>query len=184
MKWARKYGQCISCGTVEKQHMAKGLCVYCYAKQYNSDPKNIEKIKLRKYAHYLRKQKPIAKEKRNLRFFDGKWDLVLARDKKCCICGREEGLVVHHIDCNGRNVKTPNNDLANLQTLCRGCHCKVHTDLLHKANREKLSLKWAKNYERCIDCGTTERKHNARGLCHLCYNRRKNKRNSLNSKET
>lgn len=28
---------------------------------------------------------------------------------------------------------------------------------------------WAKNYDKCIECGTTERKHKAKGLCARCY---------------
>jgi hypothetical protein len=30
-------------------------------------------------------------------------------------------------------------------------------------------MAWSKNYEHCIDCGTTERAHMARGLCSACY---------------
>lgn len=32
-------------------------------------------------------------------------------------------------------------------------------------------MSWARNYDACIDCGTTEKKHNGRGRCPACYNR-------------
>lgn len=41
----------------------------------------------------------------------------------------------------------------------------------------KVMKKWARQYECCINCGTTDRKHCGLGLCELCYSRklRKNK---------
>jgi uncharacterized Zn finger protein (UPF0148 family) len=32
---------------------------------------------------------------------------------------------------------------------------------------------WSRKYERCRECGTTERKHSGKGYCYRCYNRRK-----------
>jgi len=31
--------------------------------------------------------------------------------------------------------------------------------------------KWANRYEKCIICGKTNRKHEAKGKCSLCYNK-------------
>ena len=45
---------------------------------------------------------------------------------KCTLCESPNDLVVHHKDGNGRGKQNPNNDLANLETLCRSCHMKVH----------------------------------------------------------
>lgn len=39
----------------------------------------------------------------------------------CEICGSDRNVDVHHIDGNPRN-----NDLSNLQRLCRSCHIKAH----------------------------------------------------------
>ena len=30
---------------------------------------------------------------------------------------------------------------------------------------------WAKKYDRCVECGTTDRKHEGHGLCYNCYHR-------------
>lgn len=34
-----------------------------------------------------------------------------------------------------------------------------------------LNKKWSRKYDECINCGSTEKKHYARGLCQTCYNR-------------
>ena len=48
----------------------------------------------------------------------------------CDFCGTTEDLCIHHIDNAGRaNIKKglkPNNNLENLQVLCRGCHTSLH----------------------------------------------------------
>lgn len=36
---------------------------------------------------------------------------------------------------------------------------------------------WSRKYERCQECGTTERQHYGKGLCYQCYNRAKYKQN-------
>ncbi len=51
---------------------------------------------------------------------------VLARDECCTKCGRKTGLVVHHMVPWD---KTHDNSLANLTTLCRGCHRRHHINL-------------------------------------------------------
>jgi len=48
---------------------------------------------------------------------------IKARDKGCRICGKQNLLVVHHIDWNKKH-STPDN----LITLCRKHHYKVHRD--------------------------------------------------------
>lgn len=59
---------------------------------------------------------------------------ALDRDNHTCqLCGRTKNLVVHHIDCSGNldNYKPANNNLSNLQTLCKKCHPVKHkADLL------------------------------------------------------
>lgn len=32
-------------------------------------------------------------------------------------------------------------------------------------------MSWSQKHDACIDCGTTEKRHRARGLCHRCYTR-------------
>lgn len=59
--------------------------------------------------------------------------LKLSLEQKCTICGTIEKLIVHHIDGNFRN-----NELSNIQIVCRGCHNKIH--------KKGIPLKkWGKN---------------------------------------
>ncbi len=54
---------------------------------------------------------------------------------------------------------------------------KVHDEYLNYGNTEKqyspnnVSLGWAKesNYNKCRECGTTEKKHVGKGYCNTCY---------------
>lgn len=32
-----------------------------------------------------------------------------------------------------------------------------------------MSKRWARNFDRCVRCGTTDRRHEARGYCLRCY---------------
>jgi predicted nucleic acid-binding Zn ribbon protein len=58
--------------------------------------------------------------------FGGNRELVLERDgHKCVMCGREDGLNVHHKDESGQSEK-PNNEPDNLETLCNSCHSQTH----------------------------------------------------------
>lgn len=51
-------------------------------------------------------------------------------NKKCDICGSSYDLTIHHIDGNGRHKwergLPENNDIDNLQILCRRCHGSIH----------------------------------------------------------
>jgi len=75
--------------------------------------------------------------------------------KRCAICGTKKNLQVHHKDQNRKN-----NKLFNLMILCSKCHGKVH----------QLINGWSKDYDACIICHRTDRKHNAHGICMICYN--------------
>jgi len=72
-------------------------------------------------------------------------------------------------------------------SLCKcGCGFKVvgSNKYIHGHNRRGLASytsgsKWSMNYTRCVKCGTTEEKHDGKGLCNKCYkkylyNKRKN----------
>lgn len=51
-------------------------------------------------------------------------------NRKCSVCGSVDYLAIHHIDGKGRNYANkglePNNNIDNLQLICRVCHGKVH----------------------------------------------------------
>lgn len=166
--WSKTVSACVNCNTTKNRHMAKGLCNYCYLKEHHSRPENIEKIKKQKEKHYLDKQKPLAKSKRESRYFDGKRQLVLDRDdNKCRKCG-DIGSIIHHIDGNGRGSKSPNNDMNNLITLCRACHIDEHRHELLDSRFIPGRDGWARNYDCCVLCSKTDSEHNSKGRCARC----------------
>ena len=66
--------------------------------------------------------------------FGGNKYKVLERDNNQCVdCGKDNprALVIHHIDFSGQ-TNSPNNEMDNLETLCRSCHIKKHTHVLNK----------------------------------------------------
>ena len=89
------------------------------------------------------------------RFYNPIRQAVLERDGyKCQLCGKQKKLLVHHIDNNGfklvhikgyslSTLKTMNNELDNLITLCIGCHLSLHVKAAAKSRvrmekREKI----------------------------------------------
>ncbi|HEX5501125.1 MAG TPA: HNH endonuclease [Thermomicrobiales bacterium] len=68
---------------------------------------------------------------------------------------------VHH-----RNRQRDDNRPENLQLVDRREHRRLHWE-------EIRGRQWALKYTACKLCGTTDRKHVARGLCALCYGRTK-----------
>lgn len=69
-------------------------------------------------------------------------------NRKCELCGNENDLTIHHIDGQGRHNAEKglpvNNDIFNLQILCRSCHGRLHA-LKHWEN--KVLKKGGKNNE-------------------------------------
>lgn len=63
---------------------------------------------------------------------------------------------VHHI-----NSIRDDNRPENLVILSHADHMRIH----HTLSR------WSTNYDSCVECGTTERRHRGFGLCRRCYAR-------------
>jgi len=61
------------------------------------------------------------KSKRDNISQEKKEDILRKFNSKCAICGKEEGLHIHHKDSNPKN-----NQLDNLIVLCGVCHKKIH----------------------------------------------------------
>jgi len=170
--WAKDYNLCVSCGTTNFKHVAKGLCSSCYMKIYNHDIINVPRIKQKKLEWYLRQPKENAKARREKAHFDGMREPVLTRDgRKCTQCGenRESKLVVHHVDGNGRGSENPNNEISNLVTLCKKCHLLIHKPEIDKFKFRVGVNGWSRSYACCIKCGTTSIRYNGRGMCSNCY---------------
>ena len=180
MVWSRQFECCVVCGTNDLPFMARGMCNPCYQRQYYQN--NTDQVKegkrrcyLRRYEHYRQMRAKV----RDLTHFDGQRDEALARDGHCCVvCASNSDLVVHHIDCSGRGATEHNNDLSNLQTLCKSCHLAAHRDQYMQIKRSKMkpqldpSGRWNRRYDNCVACGTVYSKHAARGLCLACYQKR------------
>ncbi len=67
---------------------------------------------------------------------------------------------VHHI--NGNKL---DNSPENLELTTGSNHRKLHAIL-------RRNGQWTKDYKCCLICHTAERKHNAHGLCTICYSRK------------
>lgn len=177
MEWARNYKSCIKCGTSSIPYVAKGLCTQCYSKGYRSIQANKEKARktsLEWYYLNIDHSRSLNRKNRDRTYFANNRIATLERDKYQCICcGSTKKLTVHHSDGNSKYAGKPgNNGLSNLITLCRSCHLKHHHSGVLKARSKKYAERWARNYNCCIECGTTKRKHNSHGLCVNCYARK------------
>lgn len=159
--WSTQYIECVQCHSTKYKYMAKGLCQSCYLREYRNDPKNKDRIKAQKDNWYRKKDRRLEKKlHREQVYFNGQREAALTRDNfRCCICSGIDQLVVHHKDYQGRNSKTPNNDLNNLITLCRACHAREHG----------TNKYWARHWKQCRLCNTTKHKHQAKGYCTRCY---------------
>ena len=143
--WARKHESCRVCGTSERKHYGGGLCTRCYNNaKYQANPEPQKARSTQYYAQhgeekrayqsaYFRENKAachlqmrLAREEKH---FGGKRDQILQRDGYRCRhgdCVETQTLVVHHIDGSGQ-AGVPNNEDANLVTVCRACHVRIHT---------------------------------------------------------
>lgn len=177
--WAKKHDRCINCGETSRKHMAKGLCTRCYSHQYAHNPQTAERVKEQKRKCYFRSGGFMrAKKEREKRWFEGKREIILARDKyRCAKCRRYKPgqLVVHHKDGNGRGKIDPNNDDSNLVTLCRACHINLHRSQMKRKKPKPKLNRWARKHDCCVGCGKTSIKHVGFGLCRTCYAREKRK---------
>lgn len=173
-RWSRNRSCCAECGTSDVKHMARGLCKVCYLSKYRADnPEPIAKAKGRWYRKFVKgtDRNKIAREQRN---YAGRRGAILERDGfKCVRCGSEKSLIVHHRDRKGRDVKVPNNDDGNLETLCRVCHIAEHREELqsiraaNKFRHPKLG-RWSRLWDACRRCKSTRLPHSAKGYCRSC----------------
>lgn len=206
--WSRNHNCCVVCSGVDSPHMAGGRCSKCYQAIYRSLHK--EQMAESKRRWYKRHMTPeLMRSIREERHFGSNRTLALERDGfKCqlCECRDLKKLVVHHKDGHGRSTDAPNNDLDNLQTLCRKHHIKVHLAELQLAKKGLLVIPdkmrkgsyrqrpisgWSRLYAHCVVCEKSDSPHKGRGWCNRCAQRKdlhhlyeQSPRYSLSFKET
>lgn len=76
---------------------------------------------------------------------------------------------VNHHHTKGRKVAESTKRLLSEQRKGRA-HTPEHRAKI-AAGLHRHHTRWARNFDACQECGTTERRHLARGLCSRCYQR-------------
>jgi len=152
--WSRKHESCVVCGKTDHPHYSRGKCSQCYLREYRGRAEN--KVKHREQAaHWGRENGRVVRDKKH---FAGQREVLLTGKTSCELCGSSKQLVVHHKDGKGRDHPSPNNSPENLQVLCRACHARVH----------RTNVGWSRDFECCVDCGTTTVRHRSKGRCLHC----------------
>ena len=156
--WSRKHACCVKCGTTTRKHVAGGKCSRCYMAAYRKTEDGKERLQSSARAWVRRNGKCV---RDNLHFGGNREQAIATAGEACELCGDKRLLVVHQKDGNGRGARAPNNDLSNLQVLCRACHARVHNTL----------ARWSRKYDHCICCLRNDIPHRSRGLCTPCYSK-------------
>lgn len=83
---------------------------------------------------------------------------LFAAQTSCVYCGRSDRLELDHVIALGAGGR---NRPDNIVIACRWCNADKH-----KADHP---TRWANDHDRCVDCGTTERRHWCHGRCLRCH---------------
>lgn len=99
--------------------------------------------------------KPYLTKDGYIEIWDGKKRILEHRYIMQEYIGRElkNDEIVHHIDGNKQN-----NSINNLKLLNK-----------HRKEHKLPENVWSRNFDCCINCGCTDRKHSGNGLCSKCY---------------
>lgn len=106
---------------------------------------------------------------------------ILHPGARCTYCGRTAeqlprfrgrfALGIDHV--NPLHAGGPNT-VENIAPCCHSCNASKY--------RADRPWRWSRTREACIGCGTTERKHTARGYCNACYVQHFGNRASVHAK--
>ncbi len=134
--------KCINCGEL-KEHHAKGLCYSCYKKISWKPKKQICKRCKRElplhakglcagcYNFVFHSNK--TKKDNHEKWHSISQELYNKKTKKCCICGFNKIVELHHLDENKKN-----NNENNLVGLCPNHHKMLHNFKFRKKIIQKL----------------------------------------------
>lgn len=86
---------------------------------------------------YLRAINQKAQAKKRFGVLDRE-EILKRFNNKCCCCGTDKKLAIHHIDGNGRG-KVPNNNPNNLEVLCSSCHKIEHNNRRYHGKSTRYS---------------------------------------------
>lgn len=133
-----EYRKCKYCGSpfepkTHNQIYCQDSCrnkYFCHKFYYDNHEQQKKRV-LKNYYVYkelrypeIRKINIKAKEKQ--RFGESSKSIKERFGNKCVFCGSTKKLYIHHLDKNGRNKETPNNDVNNKVPCCATCHAKIH----------------------------------------------------------
>ena len=106
---------------------------------------------------------------------------------KCCICGFEnEKSILSHVrnkhQMSAKEYKEKFNMPLRVAWLSGNSEYfqklgKINDAIMtNQPGRATLHNKWSRNFDKCVICGSTERKHSSNGVCEKCDSRAKMKR--------
>lgn len=200
-KWSPTRTSCYTCGRIDKPHYASGYCLECYKE-------TLEYYTLRRFINGLSFadigrakgvsrerirqlfEKAISNEAENI--FGEKYsgeDLAVIREetkKENKLNGARKLYSQELVEKRDKAVELVTaNKLTSAKSLVNklGLTAKAALilDEVLPEVAEKLRAnthKWAFNHEKCVECGTTETPHRAKGLCESCYARSDYHRNA------
>lgn len=153
-----------------------------YNKKYFKKHKNKIRSDARKY-YKTHKDDPVFQAKkqldRDMRHFGVPRSTIMRKTKGKCYYCKSKADDIHHLADDGRafekHGKKPNFNPDNLVPICKACHIDVHRAKLTLSRRLRASGFWAKKYDRCIECGTSETPHCSHGRCDNCNARHRRK---------
>ena len=127
-RWRAENKEKVALGNKKKYKRNKEKIKAKQREYYQKNREGILEKKRQYYEENREKYSEASRKKRSRRYFGGKKYKVLRRDgHRCSLCTSVSDLIVHH-----KNFSIKDNSLSNLQTLCRSCHSKIHSEKIKR----------------------------------------------------